>query len=383
MPSRHDGRISVLFALHSLIGGGAERVVVHLVNGLDRERFAPVLALGRAEGPYLGDVRADVPLHVLGADRARTAAPALLRAVWRVRPDVVVATAGLNLAVAIARRAFPPRTRVVLREANSPSAFLADVARTSRARAALYRAAYRLLYREADVIVCQSDAMLADLASRRVPRTKLRRIHNPVDVARVQALAREPDAGSPSALVSVGRLSRQKGYDVLLEALVAVRARRPSATLRIFGDGDERERLEAATRRLGLDGAVDLPGFSANPYAAVAAADLFVSSSRYEGFSNAIVEALACGTPVVATDCPSANREVIAQGADGWVAAPPEEPQALADAILRALDEQPRLDRDAIRRRCAERFSAPRVIAAYAELLSDLAARPPRTIRRR
>src|SRR4051794_37125982 len=133
MPSRPEGRITILFVLHSLIGGGAERVVVQLVNGLDRARFAPVLALGRAEGPYLGDVRADVPLHVLGADRARTAAPALLRAVWRVRPDIVLSTAGFNLAVALARRAFPRGTRGVVREANSPNAFLADVARTSPA----------------------------------------------------------------------------------------------------------------------------------------------------------------------------------------------------------------------------------------------------------
>src|SRR5215211_1577074 len=257
MPSRHDGRITVLFVLHSLIGGGAERVVVQLVNGLDRARFAPALALGRGEGPYLGDVRADVPLHVLGADRGRTAAPALVRAVWRIRPDVVLSTAGLNLAVALARPAFPRGTRVVLREANSPNAFLADVAGSSPARAALYRAAYRLLYRQADAIVCQSDAMLADMAGLGVPRVKLRRIYNPVDVERVQALAREPDPAPPSSLVSVGRLSHQKGYDVLLEALPAVRARRPGTMLRIFGDGDERPALEAAVRRLGLEGAVE------------------------------------------------------------------------------------------------------------------------------
>src|SRR3954468_11207403 len=117
MRSATDRRVSVLVVLHSLIGGGAERVIVQIVNRLDRERFAPALALGRAEGPYLGDVRADVPLHVLGADRARTAAPAVLRTVRRLRPDVVLSTAGLNLAVALVRPAFPRGTRVVLREA--------------------------------------------------------------------------------------------------------------------------------------------------------------------------------------------------------------------------------------------------------------------------
>lgn len=369
--------------LHSLIGGGAERVVVQLLNGLDRRRFAPALALGAAEGPYLGDVRADVPLHLLGAQRARDAGPAVLRTVRRVKPDVVFSTAGLNLAVAGTRVAFPRATRVILREANSPEAFLGDVARTSRGRAALYRSAYRVLYRQADAIVCQSDAMVRDMAALGVPREKLTRIYNPVAVERVKALASEPDPdpaigdgnGEPR-LVSLGRLSHQKGFDVLLDALVAVRARRPGTTLRIFGDGDQRPALEAAIQRLGLAGAVQLPGFRDNPYSAIAAADLFVSSSRYEGFSNAIVEALACGIPVVATDCPSANREVLREGLNGWLSAPAEDPAALAKTILRALDEREQLDPDAIRRDCAERFAARGVVAAFETLIEELTRGP-------
>jgi glycosyltransferase involved in cell wall biosynthesis len=384
MPSRPERRAVVLFVLHSLIGGGAERVVVQLINGLDRRRFAPVLALGAARGPYLGDVRADVPLHVLGAERARDAAPAVLRAVRCVKPDVVLSTAGLNLAVAATRAAYPRRTRVILREANSPKAFLDDVARSSGGRERLYRSSYRLLYRQADAIVCQSDAMVDDMADLGVPRDKLTRIYNPVAVERVQALAREPDADPPSdgggpRLVSVGRLSHQKGFDVLLEALVAVRTARPGATLRIFGDGDERPALEAAVQRLGLGEAVDLPGFSDNPYPAVAAADLFVSSSRYEGFSNAIVEALACGMPVVATDCPSANREVLRAGFNGWLSAPPDDPAALARSILTALDERERMDPEAIRRDCAERFAAAGVVASYEALIEELGGGSERT----
>jgi glycosyltransferase involved in cell wall biosynthesis len=377
MPSVAERRTVVLFVVHSLIGGGAERVVVELLNGLDRRRFAPVLALGAARGPYLGALRVDVPLHVLGAERARDAAAAVVRTVRRVSPDVVLSTAGLNLAVAATRAAYARRTRVILREANSPKAFLDDVSARSPGRALLYRGAYRLLYRQADAIVCQSDAMVGDMADLGVPRHKLTRIYNPVAIDRVQTLACDPDpepafAGGGPRLVSVGRLSRQKGFDILLEALAAVRARRPGTTLRIFGDGDERPALQRAVRQLGLADAVDLAGFRDNPYPAIAGADLFVSSSRYEGFSNAIVEALACGVPVVATDCPSANREVLREGLNGWLSSPPPDPAALADTIVRALDERGRLDPDAIRRDCAERFAAPSVVASYEALIDGL-----------
>jgi glycosyltransferase involved in cell wall biosynthesis len=366
----------VLFVLHSLIGGGAERVIVEIINGLDRRRFEPVLALGAAKGPYLGDLRADVPLYVLGAKRARNAAPAVLRLV-RVGPDVVVSTAGMNLAVASTCAAYPRRTRVILREANSPQAFLDDVARSSRGRARLYRAAYRLLYRQADAIVCQSDAMVRDMSELGVPQAKLTRIYNPVALERIRAIARksdpEPEVPRDGArLVSVGRLSHQKGFDILLEALGMVRARRPNVTLRIFGEGPERPLLEATIQRLALANAVELPGFSKNPYSAIADADLFVSSARYEGFSNAIVEALACGVPVVATDCPSANQEVLREGFNGWLSSPPQSPVALATTILRALDARAMLDTDAIRRDCADRFAAPRVVACYEQLIGGL-----------
>lgn len=373
MTNPSDRRTTVLFVLHSLFGGGAERVLLHLVNGLDRRRFAPVLALGEAEGAYLGDLRSDVPLHVIGAYRARAAAPGLLRTVWRVRPDVVLSTAGLNLAVAGTRRAYPSGTRVILREASSPKAFLTDVARSSPGRAALYRAAYRWLYSQADAVVCQSDAMVGDMATLGVPRAKLSRIYNPVAVERVQALALEVEAetaGNGPLLVSVGRLSYAKGYDILLEAVARLRTRHPGVSLRIFGEGEERMALEQAAQRMGIDASVDLAGFVSNPYPAVAGADLFVSSSRYEGFSNAIAEALACGVPVVATDCPSANREVIEEGIDGWLSPSPDDPEVLASTIDRALAERGRLDPQTIRRRCSERFSTTHVVAAYESVLT-------------
>jgi glycosyltransferase involved in cell wall biosynthesis len=365
-------RTTVLFVVHSLIGGGAERVLVQLVNQLDRRRFTPVLALGAAEGPYIADLRDDVEVRVLGGQRARSALVALTKLVWSLRPDVVMSTAGLNLAVASTRALYPRPTRVLLREANTPTAFLADIRRDSFRRARLYRASYKLLYRRADTVICQSEFMLRDLARLGVPASRLVRVYNPVDAEWVRRLASEgppPERAAGPQLVTVGRLTYQKGYDVLLEALAQVRNQYPDVSLRIIGDGDERDGLEEASRSLGLANSIQFMGFRNNPYPFVSTADLFVSSSRYEGFSNAIVEAMACGTPVVATDCPSANREVIEEGVSGWLA-PPEDPEALAQTICRALDERHGLNAKEIRDRCDARFSVRRIVAEYETLFS-------------
>lgn len=365
-------RTTVLFVLHSLEVGGTERVMAHIVNHIDREFFRPILALGAAEGPYLGDLREDIDVHVLGHTRARTAAPALLSLIRRLRPDVVMSAGGLNLAVCLTRAGFPRATRVVLREANTASAFLDDVQRERPMLARVYRVAYRALYERADAVICQSRYMLDDLVQLGVPRMKLYCIYNPVDIDRVKTLAL---VGSPTllrgspALVTVGKLHYQKGYDVLVAAMSLLREQYGGVHVTVIGEGEERRPLEAQIEALTLQETVTLTGFQDNPYAAMAGADLFISSSRYEGFANVIAEAHALGTPVVATDCPSANREVIEPGVNGWLA-PSEDAPGLAQSIAGALKVVPGINRTGIAARCEERFAARTVLRAYEHVLS-------------
>lgn len=371
--ARDDSRKRVLFVIPTMSGGGAERVFLHLMNELDRARFEPFLAVGAAEGPYVANVRADIPIHVIGAQRARSAVPALVSLIRRLKPDTVLSTLGFNLAVMAGRPFFPRRTRVVLREGNSLSAFLADGSLISRAGSLLTKLAVRSLYRGASCIVCQSDYMLEDLAATTgLPRGKMVRIYNPADIDGLQQSARETAAprfaGPGPHLLAVGRLSLQKGFAVLLEAFASVVRKRSSATLTILGEGEERPLLEAAVARLGLSASVRLPGFVAEPAPYYAQADLFVSSSLYEGFSNVIIESLALGTPVVATDCPSGNREVIIEGVNGWLARP-NDAESLATTIVRALAGLSRIDRESVRQSCADRFSVSRIVRFYEELL--------------
>jgi len=369
-----EGARKVLFVLPNLNGGGAERVFVHLVNHIDRERFEPHLALGVAAGPYLSDIANDVEIHELGSERARSVVPALIRCVKRVRPATVISTLGMNFANAIGSKFYPIGTRVILREGNSASAFLSDVGRQNRLLRASYILAYRRLYNRTDTIICQSDFMVDDLASNlRVDRHRLVRIHNPVDVARIELLASQTNsdilASDSFNFVSVGKFQYQKGYDVLLQAFAEAYSKNARFRLTIFGDGDERQELERLRHQLGLDGVVSMPGFVANPYSHISSSDVFVSSSRYEGFANVIVESLALGVPVVATDCPSANREVIRENFNGWISAT-ENVDELAKTMIRAFATVGELDRRAIAEDCRERFSISTILKDYESIIA-------------
>jgi glycosyltransferase involved in cell wall biosynthesis len=363
-------RKRVLVILPWLNGGGAERVMLHLLNNLDRARYEPFVAVGAVVGAFVHDVAGDVPLIDLAAARSRHAVGPIVRLVRNLKPAVVLATC-MNFAAAAARPFFPRGTRLILREGNSISAFLDEVATTSRLLAECYRHSYRHLYRMADVVVCQSEFMLEDMTRNLgVPRHKVVRIYNPVDVDKVAELANaeaSPFRGEGPHVLAAGGLYRRKGFDLLLRAFARVRVAHPSATLTIIGEGEQRAALETLRDHLQLRDAVELVGFRANPFAFMKNADLFVSSSRYEGFANVIAEALACGTPVVATDCPSSNREVISDGVNGFLA-PTEDAEGLAATMEIAL-HAPNMERQRIAEECRRRFAFDRIFPQYESLL--------------
>jgi len=362
----------ILFALPGLHGGGAERVVVTVLRHLDRERFEPHLVLADAAGPYLGEVPADVSVHGLGATRLRRALPALVRAVWRLRPAAVASTQGyMNFALLLVRRLLPP-TRLVVREVIGER-YLEN----SRHRDLLYRFYLRRV-RAADRIVTQSDGAAREIAARVGARPgQVIRIYNPVDVARVSAEAQSgerPYAGPGPHVVAAGRLGAQKGFDLLLDAFARVQRGRPAATLTILGEGPDRQALAARAEHLGLGTTVRFVGFQPRPYRYFAAADVFVLSSRYEGLPNVILEALAAGCPVIACACSDGVREVVRDGVNGLLV-PPGDPDALARALgrlVRAPEERARL-RAQIPPTLAP-FAAPTVVQAWERMFEDVLA---------
>jgi glycosyltransferase involved in cell wall biosynthesis len=177
-----------------------------------------------------------------------------------------------------------------------------------------------------------------------------------------------PRPGEPQ-LVTVGRLHRQKGYDLLLPAFADVLRARPDARLRILGEGPDRDALARQAAELGITDRVDLLGFIGDPAPHLAAADLYVCSSRYEGFSNALAEALAVGTPAVAPDGAAAGGDLLT--AHNGVLIAEASPTALADGIGQALTTT--FDREAIIGDCRTRFSRDAVVLRYQDVILEAA----------
>ena len=360
------GRKKVLFFIPSLAGGGAERVFTSLLQHLNRDRFDLHLAVLQAAGPYMQDLPEDVAVHDLGISRVRYALPRIARLVWKLRPHTILSTLRhLNLALVLCKPFMPRGTRLLIREAWSVTAPMEEMHQPER-----WNWFCRRFYNRADVVLCQSDSMLNELAEHfRLPRKKLVRIYNPIDIGRVRESAEidgNPLPGPGPHLVTAGRLSWEKGHDVLLEAMPTVLQSLPNARLIILGEGPRQRELTEQSKRLGLAEAVCFLGFQQNPWRYFRHADVFVLSSRHDGLPNALLEAVALGTPVVATDCPGGIREV-QDGSIGMVLVPPEDSLALAEAIVSVCCKQGR-ERLRTSPEALNRFGLHRVVGEYAAL---------------
>lgn len=362
-------RMRIVLGVPDLRGGGAERFMVNLANCL-ASRAKVSLLLGRAQGPYLGSVGRDVDIVELGHVRIRSLVSRLLVVLRKMRPAVFMGTLGMGAAAAILRPMLPARMAVIMRLGNTMSPFLEDVSRKSMFHAFAYRQLHRLTARMADATVAQSDYMLSDYR-RNVGNAADRtvRIYNPVNVhdIEVKASGALPTLPGYPRIIVASRLYYQKGVDLMLKAMPHVLVEYPEAHLTILGDGPERSALILLARDIGIIDRVTFCGFEQNPYATIASGDVFVLPSRYEGFSNVLLEAGILGVVRVATDCPSGNREVVEHGVTGWLVKP-DDFVALAEGICNAVRTPPTLSLEEIRQEIIRRFDLEVIAIEYMRL---------------
>lgn len=360
----------VAFFFHALLGGGVERVMINLARGFVDNGIETDMVLGRAEGPLLSHVPPAVRVFDLGVSRMHQALPGLVRYLRRERPKVILSALDHCNAVALLAKAWARVPSRVIVSVHFDTSQVVAHARNFLDRSV--RVWTRLLYPWADAVVAVSQGVAEDLIHRTgISREKVRVIYNPVITPELFLRAEEDPGhpwlapGSPPVILGVGRLAKQKDFSTLIRAFARVRAVRP-ARLLILGEGEERAELERLVKELGLVQDVSLPGFSANPYAFMKRAAVFVLSSRYEGLPTVLVEALALGTPAVATDCPSGPAEILEGGRWGRLV-PVGDEEALARAILEVLDE-PKAP-PGVQERMRERFGLDAAVKQYMAVL--------------
>lgn len=376
-------RFQVMFFLPQLGGGGAEMNAVRLASGLLDAGITPVYAVARGPGSYKELLPEDVEVIVLNTGGINSSTLRLIRSPGPLArlidarlPDVlcpVMVTPGLAAVSAMRKARHKPAAVLSIQNSLSVS--------HEQEPALLDRIELRLIRRRfpaLDGAIALSGGVAAELR-RIVPalRNRVEVVPNiglplPAQMDEAMILNRN-EAGVGCTLLACGRLTKQKDYPTLFQAFLRLSG--TDLRLNILGDGDLRQSLEQLAQELGIADRVNFLGFQHDPFSHMRRADIFVLSSRWEGFGNVLVEAMAMGTPVVSTDCPHGPAEIIEDDKTGLLV-PTENPEALAAALQRLIDNRDlRMRLGQAGQRHAQDFSAKRIGATYAQHFRAIAAR--------
>lgn len=370
----------VIFVIPNIRKGGAEKVLAVLLENLDRQIIHASCIF--YDSSHMYKVPDDIDVYSLDIKVGGSLKNKLINYIQGIlkinnivkakKPDIVFSFLNrTNLLVIFARLLslnFRNKVKLIISERTTPSVELEG------SSSKLVRFLIKALYPKADRIVAVSEGVRLDLISNfNLPEKKIAVIYNPLDLKKITALAGEEIEGYVwfdqylPVVINVGSLSDPKSQDDLLRAFKIVR-QKIECRLILLGEGEKEDELKRLSLSLGISSDVAFPGFQDNPFKFVSRSSVFVLSSRFEGFPNALTEAMACGIPVISTRCKSGPDEIITDNVDG-ILVPVGDELKLADAILKVLG-----DRDiassmaAAGKASASRFDISNIVRKYEEL---------------
>lgn len=345
--------------------------MLNLAEGFCERGFEVDIVAPQVKGEFQAYLPKKVRVVNLRAGRVLTSLPRLVRYLRRSRPAAVLTAMEHSSVIAIWARAIARVPTVIVATVHTN---LSEVVKHAPSRKVQFVPfACRLFLHRADAVVAVSRGVASDLVEH-APKCRaiVKLIYNPIITSNILSQSRQAvehswfKPGRPPVILGAGRLAEQKDFATLIRAFALVRQRRP-ARLLILGEGEERQRLETLAAVLGIRQDVSLPGYEENPYKYMSKAALFVLSSAWEGFGNVLVEALAVGAPVLATDCKDGPREILETVRRGRLVRVGDA-DALATEILASLDEKPEPASAAALRA----FTMDHVMDEYATLLRSL-----------
>lgn len=372
-----QGRL--VFIIYKMIGGGAQRHLSNLVNFLSSRGWSiSILTFDDGSSPSFYDLHPSIqiiPLSIMRRQNGflRSLAMPLLRpwilrrAILKTKPDVVIPFVDLtNILTLISTMGLA--VPVIASEMTHPQ---------YHKMGKLWGFVREWAYRRARCVVVQTDVGLSFFSKNIQRRSRV--IPNPVIVPENHNPdTSDNDFENTKTIIAMGRLSKEKGFDLLLRAFAVVADRCPEWKLVVWGEGDQREMLESLRKELALTEKVSLPGITRKPYEKMMESDLFVLSSHFEGFPNVLCEAMACGLPVISFDCPSGPSSIIRDGYDGLLV-PPEDVAELAISMEKVIsDPELRANLGKNAREITDRFAVDKVAGMWEKLFFEFSNKEQR-----
>lgn len=365
-------KVKLTIFIPTMSGGGAERVVARFVNNIDLEKYQVTLLLLKNEIKY--ELNNNVKIVVLNCNYLKSALPKVISYLRKYPPDIMISHMSLtNILSIIARFLSKKKFPLIIIEHSTPSIKYKKDKLSRKFIPLLMRFTYKL----ADEIICVSKEASLDLMKLLDYRTnKIRYIYNPIVDNEINLLMNktinhrwltEKQESQLKVIIGIGRLEPVKNFTLLISSFSEVYKNDTSVRLIILGEGSQKAELVQLVNTLNLNEVVDFPGFVENPYAFLNKADLFVLSSDLEGLPTVLVEALACGVPIVSTNCPHGPKEILENGKFGELV-PVNNPVKLKEAILVQLSKS--INKNFLRER-AMLFSVEKSVTQYIELIDS------------
>lgn len=353
----------ICFIVPSLGGGGAERVAFHLLNKLPLEQFEiSVIIIYKEKGDYLKELRKEVECIYLNKSQIRYALLSLYQKINELKPDIVLVFS-FDLSIIIGVFLIPIFKNIcfINRQVNMLSKIRFSV---------IKKILLKIAYKNFDKIITQSKDMTKDLLKNiNISKEKIVEINNPVDVEKIEKLSNEKMKlemlQKNKNLLCVGRLEKQKGFDLIIKVMKLFSNK--NIKLYILGDGKEKIQLEKLIEKYGLSDTVFLLGRKINPYIYMKNADLFILSSRYEGFPNVLIEAGACGLYSICNNCLGGVNEIIKENVNGNIL--DFKNDILVEKIIRE-NLNKKKDVEKVKRSIFERYNLEIIIKKYIEIFN-------------
>ncbi len=360
----------IVFFLPDLRAGGAERVMLNLLVSY-HDKFQNqeiVLLLFKKQGPLVNEVPSSIKIFELGTTGASKSVLKFVSFCKKQHPKIVFASLGASLTTSLARPLVSKKTIFINRIGNTIGA--EKLLFTNPLKRFFYIFANKIIAKRSNHVIFQCHYMAKDYMEQTNYTPKnYSVIYNPVKINHIIKLSQE-EISKKYTFVAVGRLNPQKDYENLINACSILIKKTSNFSLAILGQGNLFEKLEALIHKLGLEKNVFLLGHKANPYSYIINSNYLVSSSLYEGFSNVIIESLCLGKPVIATDCPGGNAEVITNGVNGWLCEY-KNSEALAKVMLCSLNQKVTLSNEVISKNSGDLYSDDFIFNLYEKVIHN------------